>query len=254
MFNRFGATYASVLQKFKVAGYDPTVDEFGGQPAIDYELDEATRAIVQAMPARVRDALTLPDLMLVEARASAGQTAFALKLIPTVSGKAHVWVGPPQAFVTRPTLTTDPWWDRSRAPLMGLSNNATPPGTVVELDESQFSIVADTGIGTLVTPCNRNDQIFASYQVDQESASFALPSLADLAVLGASAVLGAKIYPQASSQWEYVARMIETWADGISGLAKGEWVPAEIRTIQWWQAPEPNAAEGRVGSVRKFRA
>lgn len=255
IFNRFGAIYDSVLLKFKLAGYDPAADDFGGILAIEAELDDAVRAIVQAMPVRVRDSLTLPELMMVEARASAGQTAFTLKIIPTITGKAHVWVGPPQAFTEKPILQTDPW-NRNNGFMLsnGVFNNATPPGAIVELPEDKFSIVAATGVGTLVDACNRNDQIYVSYQVSQDAVTFSIPSLADLAITGAAAMLGSKVYPQASSQWDYVAKLMEAWASGIEGLMKGEWVPAEIRTIQWWQAPEPNAADGRLGSVRKFRA
>jgi hypothetical protein len=81
-----------------------------------------------------------------------------------------------------------------------------------------------------------------------------MKSLAALAVDGAAYLLGSKVYPQASNEWPYVQRLGTSWTDQLAGLGNGEWVPAELRVIQWWKAPEPDAAEGRLSSVRRYRA
>jgi hypothetical protein len=258
MFNNFGADNADILLKFALAGYVPTDDEFGGAAALTEALEDAVREIVQAMPATLRDAIQRPDLMLVESRATANQTQVFAKLLPLVLGRTHVWAGNPQQFVSKPVLLNFPW-ERSgylaAVNLRGGLSMPTPPGAAVEMAEDKFTVNSlTTGQITLVDPLNRNDQVFISYEVDIENVAFAMPSLADLAVTGAASVLGAKLYPQASSQWPYVQSLSESWTNGLEGLATGEWVPAELRVIQWWKAPEPNKAEGRVGSVRRYRA
>lgn len=251
MFNNFGATTAEILSRFALSGYTPSLDDFGGSAEIQSTLDDAVREVVQAMPATLRDAIQRPDLMRLESRAADGQTGLTLKISPAVAGKTHVWVGQPGQFVSRPVLVTNPW-DRGVI-LTGMNFiNPTPPGAVVELAEDQFSITGDAI--TLVTGMQRNAMAFASYEVDVEDEDFAMESLADLAVTGAAATLGSKVYPQASNEWPYVQRLIASWSDGLEGLANGEWIPAELRVIQWWKAPEPDAAEGRLSSVRRYRA
>jgi len=259
MFNNFGAVNADVLLKFALSGYAPTEDDFGGASAITDALNDAVLAVVQAMPAVIRDMIQRPEFMLVESRATANQTVFFAKsLLPLIVGKTHVWTGNPQQFVSKPVLLNYPW-ARSGfyigANTQGGLFLPTPPGSSVELAEDKFTVNSlVTGQITLIEPLNRNDQVFISYEVDIEDATFTLPSLSDLAVLGATSVLGAKVYPQATSQWPYVQSMTEAWAEGVEGLAKGTWVPAELRVLQWWKSPEPNAAEGLVGSVRRYRA
>ncbi len=115
------------------------------------------------------------------------------------------------------------------------------------------AVVVATGVVTFTTPLNRNDQVFATYEVDVENASYALLSLQDLALTGAAAMGGSKVYPQASSQWQYVNDQKEAWLSGLEGLAKGDWIPAELRTALWWKAPEPQANDETIGSVRKYR-
>lgn len=253
-FNSFGAVNASVLTKFALAGYIPTADEFGGTPAIDDAISDAVHDVVQAMPATVRDALQLPSLMKIEARAAAGQTTARIRLVPLVAGKVHIWRGNPVQFTSEPVLATNPWrgvgWNGTAGGIV----SPTPPGPTWEIADDAFSVDLATGIVTLAEPLNRNDQVYASCEVDVEAAEYVLPSLADLVVAGAASSLGFKIYAQASAQWEYVTRLGTGYADIVKGLAAGEWIPSELRTIQWWKAPEPDAAAGRIGSVRTFRA
>jgi hypothetical protein len=139
MFNNFGATVADVISKFALAGYVPTDADFGGTAEVQGALDDTVNEVVQAMPASLRDAIQRPDLMQLESRAAANQTALTLKLAPAVAGKTHIWVGQPGQFVSRPVLVTNPW-DRGVI-LTGLNFiNPTPPGAVIELQEDQFTI------------------------------------------------------------------------------------------------------------------
>ncbi len=254
MFNNFGAVTADILSKFAMGGYTPVDADFGGTAALQEALDDAVRGVVQALPALLRDNIQRPELMLCENRAAAGQTTATLKLSPAVAGKTHVWAGMPQSFVSRPILVTNPW--QRGTMLVGVQTGGlylpTPPGSTTELAEDQFTVTGQNIV--LVSGLQRNSLVYATYEVDVENAAFAMPSLADLAVHGAASMLGSKLYPQASAEWAYVSRLSSAWAEGLAGLASGEWVPAELRVIQWWKAPEPDGAEGRVSTVRRYRA
>ena len=256
-FNDFGATRAAVLLKFKLAGYAPTADEFGGDDAIDDAIADAVHAIVQAMPALVRDSLQLPTLLKIEARAASGQTSAFIRLVPLVEGKVHLWQGQPAMFTSQPVLQTNPWRENQTG-WLGIGGvqapSPTPPSALWENQEDTFSVDYETGEVTLVNPLNRNDQVYVSCEVAIDDPAYVLPSLADLVAAGAAANLGFKVYPQASSQWEYVTRLGAMFGDTVKALAAGEWVPTELRTLQWWKAPEPDTAEGRIGSVSKYRA
>lgn len=250
-FNNFGATEAMVLLRFATGGYTAAAADFGGSPAIADALDGAAFSVVQALPPRLLDRIQHPDLLRVEGRASSGQTVMAaLPLAPHIPGKVHVWAGPPQSFTSRPRLAVDPWgyaggsWGSGRG-------TPTPPGALTELDEAAFSVSAG-GVITLATPLARNDQVFASYDVDVANAAFSMPSLADLVADGAAAALGGKVYPQASAEWAYVSSLAERWTGALEELGAGRLVPSELRALQWWQEPE-RTQEGALGSVRRFR-
>jgi hypothetical protein len=255
-FNSFGVEQAAVLGKFALGGYVPTAEDFGGTTAIDDAIFDAVNAIVQAMPVTVRNALQLPWLMKIEARAAAGQTTARIPLVPLVAGKIHVWQGNPQMFTTEPVLATNPWRNNS----IGFNGQAvmqatpTPPAAQWELADDKFSVDLATGVVTLVDALSRNDQVYASAEVAIDDEDYVLPSMADLVASGAAAMLGYKVYSQASQQWEYVTRLGSAFGDTIKGLQAGEWVPTELRTMQWWKAPEPDAAANRMGSIKKFRA
>jgi hypothetical protein len=253
IWNNFGCVIADVMTRFNTGQYVAAVSDFGGIAAVQLEIDDAAETLIQTMPTMIREAIQLPNLMLVEPRATSGQILTKLKILPAILGKTHVWQGPPAVFISRPVLVTDPWNNGVWA--AGYVVSSTPPGAAVELNEDQFIVDPMTGQIVLTTPCNRNDQVYATYETDVESVDFKLPSLASLVSLGAAAALGAKVYPQQSSEWLYVSTMQEKYNDAIADLAKGEWTPAELRTLQWWQAPEPTETEaGTIGSVRKFRS
>lgn len=249
-YNYFGATEAGVLRKFKVGGYDPVADEFGGTAAIADALADATHALVQAFPLVALDALQRPDLCNVEARGVEGQTAivFPAFLRPITANRVHVWRGMPSAFTSRPVLNTDAW---QGAGPYGTLSSPTPSGPVVELPPDGFTVTS-TGV-TLATGLARNEQVFASWDVTTEDALYAVPSVADWVETGAASILGPKVYPQATAQWEYVSALVAEWTGLLEALGKGEVTPADLRTLRWWKAPE-RAQDNTVGSVRRYRA
>jgi len=250
-YNRFGATEAMVLRVFATGGYAPTAADFGGSASIADELDGATYAAAQALPLTFLNQIEHPDLERIVTRAAAGQVAAALGFGPAVAGTVHIWTGPPQAFASKPVLLTDPWnrgggWAFNTGPGV----QATPTGAVVELAEDKFAVTGQAV--TLVDALNRSDLVFASYDVDVEDATFGLPSVADMVAKGAAYVLGSKVFPQATSEWAYVARLGEEWASYLGEVAAGKLVPAELRAKQWWQEPD-KAQDGTIGSVRRYR-
>lgn len=250
-YNRWGATEAMVLRVFATGGYTPTAADFGGSAAIADELDGATFSVAQALPLAFLNQIEHPDLERIVTRATAGQTSATLGFGPAKAGTVHIWTGPPQAFVSRPILLTDPWlrgggWGISQS----VGVQATPTGAVVELQETQFSVTGQAV--SLVTALNRSDLVYASYDVDVEGVTFSIPSIADMVAKGAAFGLGSKVFPQATSEWAYVARIGEDWASYLGEVAAGKLVPAELRAKQWWQEPD-RAQDGTIGSVRRYR-
>lgn len=251
-YNRWGATQDAVLRVFATGGYTPAAADFGGADAIADELDGAAFQVAQALPLAFLDRIEHPELERIVSRAATGQTTATLGFGPAVAGTVHVWTGPPQAFASKPILLTDPWnrgggWAMNTGPGV----QATPTGPVVELAEDRFTVSGQTV--TLVDALNRSDLVFASYDVDTEDPDFGVPSIADMVAKGAAYVLGSKVFPQASSEWAYVARIGDDWADYLAQLAAGKLVPAELRMKQWWQEPD-KAQDGAIGSVRRYRS
>lgn len=250
-FNLFGATEAQVLTKYATGGYAPTAADFGGSPAVADAIASAAYAVVQAMPPRLLSMLQFPDLQLIEARAADGQTTATLGQLPAVAGKCHIWAGAPQAFASKPVLVTSPWLGDVAGGYQNLTN-PTPIGALVELPESGFTLNPTTGLVTLAVPLSRGWQVYASYEVAITDPTFSLPSVADIVADGAAADLGAKVYPQASSEWAYVARIVERWTNALAEIGAGRLVPTELRARQWWREPD-RTQEGSIGSVRRYR-
>lgn len=253
-YNRWGAVEAAVLRAFATGGYAPAAADFGGSDAIADELDDAANAVAQAMPLTLLERFQHPELERIVSRAAAGQTVCTLGAGPVIAGTVHVWTGSPTAFASKPVLLLDPW--RRTGPLGVVYNpgaQATPSGPVTELAEDAFTMSGTDGrTVTLATPLNRSDLVFASYDVNTEDATFAVASIADMVAKGAAAALGGKVFPQATSEWAYVTRLAEEWADYLAELAAGRLVPAELRVRQWWQEPD-RVQEGGWGSVRRLR-
>lgn len=238
--NRFGATEVDLLAQFTLAGYTATAADLGGSAYIGDELSAAAYQIIQAIPGDTLRRLQEPELCRIVSRATAGQTTATLPLTPAVSGSVHIWRGQPSLFVVRPVLATD-----------DLGMVIQSDGGQVEIAESQFSVAGATV--TLTTALSRNDQVYATYDVDVGNAAFSVPSLASLVVDGTVAAIGAKLYTQANAEWAFVARKAESFAAAVEALADGTAIPPEVRVLQWWKEPEP-ATAGSWQSIRKFRA
>lgn len=247
-FNNFGATEAALLRVFAVGGYTATAADLGGSTAIADELENAANQVIQSIPLQQLNALHRPEFVVIEARAAAGQTTATLPLLPAVSGKTHIWRGQPGAFVSIPVYTTDPWGEAR----MGYTGIGGQPGSQVEIPEADFSVVLATGVVTLATALARNDMVLASYEVDVESGSFSVASIAGMIEQGAAAALGAKVYTQTQSEWQYIAGLRDGWLKYLEDLSAGNLVPSELRALRWWKPPE-KTQEGGISSVRRYR-
>jgi hypothetical protein len=251
-FNLFGATAAGVVRSFQTGSYTPDVDEFGGTTAIEDVLADMAGVLLDAMPPRLFQTLTTPDLLRAVPRATAGQTQFTIPAIfrPIVAGSVHVWRGWPAAFQDRPILRTSPDHSDAYAQAQGDDRSSYSPAT--ELAADAFSVNLSTGVVTLAEAMDADWVAYVSCQVDTESASYAVPSLARILEAGAAGELGARVYSRATDAWALVESLKAGFADAVEATAKGERIPPEIRVCQWWQEVE-KAQANRIGSIRVYR-
>lgn len=226
-YNRFGAIYTSVIDKYP----QTVIGDYGSQANVEEAIDRAVDQIANALtPAHYR-ALTQPELEMVVVRATAGQTSATLGLKPVVAGSVHLWRGQPSSFLAKPALATDDYAGDS----------------LTETDAALFSVVALTGVVTLSSGLAVNDQVYATYVVDVAAATFSMPSLARLACRGAAAELGMRLYGEQQQEWQLVETYRKGFADDLDALRSGELVPDEIRAMRFWQEVERSSRAG--GSV-----
>ncbi len=228
-YNRFGALHTSVVSLYP----DSVAADFGGQTIIEESIDRAVDRIVNALTPGSYKALTEPDLELVVRRATAGLTSATLGLKPIVSGSLHLWTGQPTMFNVKPVRLTD-----------------FSGGGITELAAASFSVVLATGV--VATPALVvEDQVYASYQVDTGHASFSVPSLARLAVRGAAAEVGDKLFSEANQEWALVERYRDSFDADLAAFKDGTMVPDELRAMRWWS--EVDRSGPGLTSVRLFR-
>jgi hypothetical protein len=231
-FNRFGAVAADLLPLYT----DTQASDFGGDTAIQGAIDRAVDLILGAVSTQVYQALTEPRLVRVVARATESQsTTTAPRILPCVADSAHVWVGYASEFQDRPRMLYD--------------NQAT--GGLLEIDADTFSLNATTGVVTLTNALAKNQIVYLSYIADVDSASYAIPSLARLAVMGAAAELGGKIYARATDEWALVDEYRARFTDELDRLRSGSSIPDEIRLEAYWQ--EVERTSNAVASVPLLR-
>lgn len=228
-FNRFGAAFASVVSLYPGSA---AVD-FGGQVTIEEAIDRAVDRILAAMPEVIHNQLANPELILVVQRATAGQTTATLPLLPGLSGTGRIWVGQPGQFQERPVQWPAKFQDAG----------------LLELDTSRYSLNYTTGLVTLTTGMVVNDQLYATYDVDANSASFTAASLARMAVRGAASELGSRLYSEANQEWLLVDKYENSFKESLEALSDGTWIPEELRYLKWWKEAERTTAGG-AASIR----
>lgn len=229
-YNRFSAAFGGV-----VALYPGTAAaDYGGQATIEEAIDRAVDQVAQALPEAVYRALVSPDLERVLTRATAGQTVLpAVARLPIKTGTLHLWRGSPAAFQNRPLLA----WESGSG--------------LVERPAADFAPNLASGVITLTTALAADEQVFVSYEADTASVSFVAPSLARMAVRGAAAELGARLYSESNQEWKLVDEYRQAFLQDLEALRSGALVPDEVRAAAYWSEPTPRS--GLVGSVRLLR-
>lgn len=254
-FNRFGAVFTDVSAMFPGTA---TVDYDGGgangQLRIESALDRAVLEITSALTPDVYKAITQVVNQFVVRYATLGQTTWTLGMIPIIAGTLHLFRYP-----------VDP-------PLGGIGNLVGASGFFVgdqyykqptkgffEISPSDYSVNAATGVVTYsgAQTVQAGDRIYATYDVDTDNASFALPQLALVVILGAAAEMGERLYSQNTQEWGLVTQYRSRFSgndetSGLLGLIRaGTLIPDEVRKLNYWQDIERTNNEAR--SVRLNR-
>jgi len=253
-FNNFGATYSQLIALYPgtvVADYDG--GGASGQTRIEDALGRISREVASAMTAEVYKQITQVDCEEIVRFASNGQTTCNLGLVPALAGTVHLWRYPSLAAMT---LSTDgesspanEWYYKK--PVKGYGELRLT---------TDYTVTVASGAVVLLNALTEGERIYASYDTDTTSASYSLPSVADLVLLGAAAEMGARLYSDAQQEWklveEYRSRYrgaFESVEGGMSGRAlAGTWIPDEIRALTYWNEVERDGDTG-VSSVRMYR-
>lgn len=226
-YNRFGSTAVQLVAMFP----GTAAADLGGNTEIETVLDRIAREVAGALSPLAYGVLAEEAaLEMVEDYASAGQTSVTLGLVPVITGTARLW-----------SLPQD--------------TNDKPKKGYGQLTVSAVNLT--TGVVTLSSALSAGDRVFATYDLDCESASFSWPSVADAVLYGAAAVMGARLYTAGDGQeWalvndyraKYAGRVGGTVGeDGVLRLSReGRWQPDELRTLRWWTEIDTEA--GQIGS------
>jgi hypothetical protein len=245
--NRFGQVYTNLLNLFP----DTVLTDYAtngqtGDVIIGNVFDRITREIVRAMPPAVVESLYQVDAEEVVRYATAGQTTFSLGIVPMINGTLHLWQYPSLAAMESPVLYGYAIEFSFRRPVKGFN----------EIAAGSYTYNPTSGLVTLAGPMvgglSVGQRIFATYDVDVENATFAMPSLADVVLYGAAAELGSSLYTDAAAQWGRVTDYKNRFDGVIENLEAGTWVPDEIRRLHHWVEVTPKNAE--IKSVRIHRA
>jgi hypothetical protein len=239
-FNRFGAVHTQVLALYPGADL-ADFDDGGaaGQAKIEAALDRAAREVASALTPEVYKQMTEVDCQEVVRYAAAGQATATLGLVPVVAGTLHLWRYPNPEWVgggARGGYGTSA--DYHAKPRLGVA------------EHTGHSLTTTTGALTGLS-LSEGDRLFASYDVYVDSASFAMPSVADLVAQGAAAELGAQLYSHEMQEWKLVEEYRTRYAAALAAARSGEWIPDELRKLRYWTELDRTAQE--VRSVRLYR-
>lgn len=268
--NNFGCVAADVINKLTTGSYVPTTAELGGSNVVDGAIAGAVDEIIQSMPEEVFKQLTQIDLEFLELRAVAGALTVQTTFAPVQPGKTYVWAGQPRFFRERPhkktdILPDDEFFDDSLyAPLAELVEGVED--TDYEIDDmtdeitwltttADYAIDTDTGIITFREALEAQDQVLASYMPDLSDTAYVIDSLAATASDGAAYRLATRLYPRASSQWEYVQVLQEQFTTKLASLKDKTWIPPELRLMTFWKEVVPVSAvgDGKIFTGRIIR-
>lgn len=242
-YNRFGKIYTDVMALYPgtvVTDYDG--GGANGQLQIEGALDRAVFEVAASISPAVYKAITLVDAQEIVNFATAGQTSFTLGLAPVVAGSVHLWIYPllpaPGSRWVTTTIAND-WY-------------LPPAKGYLEVATSDYAVTASTGV---IAYSGRallaGEHVYASYQVDTDNASFSIPMLGQVAMLGAAAELGERLYSASTQEWALVTQYRARFDDLKSKLKTDDIIPDEIRAMSYYKDIEQTS--GEVKSVRLYR-
>ena len=245
--NRMGAVYTDVLSLYPgtvAADYD--AGGASGQTKIEAVLDRTTREVAAALTPDAYRQMTQVNAELVVRYATAGQTTATLGLLPAIAGTLHVWRYPMLGADAADIFSrqSDQYWVDwyGKPPQLGVG----------EVPSANVSLVAATGVITLPAgTLSLGDRLYASYDVDVDSASFSMPSLRDIVLLGAAAECGRWLFSQGTQEWSLVEDFRTRYVAMITAMREGALVPDELRKLSYYEPVERNSPE--VTSVRIWR-
>jgi hypothetical protein len=247
--NGFGIQQSDVQNKLTTGTYAPTIAELGGSAVVQDAIDDAVNLIIQAMPEEIFRQMHQIHLEMVCLRATAGQTTVQTTFRPIVPGQTWVWRGMPRFFRIEPHRSTDLLRDQEF-----FDDSGYRPLSELKVD-TDYTLNDTTGVITFTNALMQNEQVAVDYWPDNTNAAFTIPSLANVAAHGAAAALATKLYPRASSQWDYVNTLTESFSNSLSSLQDKTWIPPEMRMMNFWKKILPDGDDRkRIQGARILRA
>jgi hypothetical protein len=243
-YNRFGKVYTDVIACYPgtvVADYDG--GGASGQTRVEEAMDRATLEVAASLTPAVYKALTDVEAQEVVSYATAGQSSFTLGMVPVVAGSVHLWIYP----LTPPAgadwnggeWNSDAWY---KPPTVGFN----------EVETTDYSVTEATGAISYTGPTiGLGQRVFASYRVDVDNASFSSLMLGQIAVLGAAAELGERLYSSATQEWALVTQYRTRYNDLLKQLKDGALIPDEVRKLKYFT--EVERTNNEIRSVRFLR-
>lgn len=231
-FNRFGATYAQAIALYPgtvIADYD--AGGGSGQTKVEAVMDRITREVASALTPDVYRQMTEVDAQEVVRYATDGQSTATLGLVPALTGTYHLWAYPNINLAD------------SRLADLGEYGEWVyrKPGKGVN-ELTGYSVTASTGAITGLS-LSTGDRLYATYDVDVDSASYSLASVADIMLLGVAAELGSNLYTEGTQEWKAVTEYRDRYNKWLEALREGAWVPDELRKLTYWTEIERTSSE-----------
>ncbi len=248
-FNSFGATSASFLAKYPgtvLADYDD--GNGGGAAVITATLESVSREVASAFTEMVYTQMTQVDCEWLVRFANLAQATSTIGLGPVVTGTQHLWLFPSIASME----SVDIWRQSPIYYVYDLDFFYRKPvkGYNELIEGTDYSITGSTV--TWIRQLENGQRIYASYDVDVSSASFSMPSVADIVYLGAAAELGSRLYSESTQEWELVKQYRDRYKDWLDRITKGVWIPDELRKLNYWNEVERSTGT-TVDSKRMYR-
>ena len=213
-YNLFGAVYGDVVSMYPatvLADYDG--GGANGQTVIEAALNRSVMEVASAVTADVFLAMTDVEAEKIKAYASQGQTSFNLGISPVISGSVALWVYPLQPPAGTYEGSSDEW-------------NIKPTRGYNEVSTSNYSVNASTGAITYSGPAIAlGSTVYASYKTDMDAATYSSPMLKQIAILGAAAELGARLFTQNAQERGLVSEYRKRYEAMILALREGSLVP-----------------------------